>query len=157
MIKSSSWCWHEFSSFLAPSSLLVRNSSPDVILHQKPLLAHMPGKFSFLRAFEIQSTEQFPGALLSHEMAYGCCLPPAWMASTPVWTPRPQWGLLCSRWGGLQCQCVGIIMTMVVWWCWWWWCNQQTPSRLTFLRVTSSRFGNYLQETLRWVLSMQLL
>ena len=73
-------------------SLLVRNSSPDVILNHEPLQAHMDGKVSFLGAFEIQSTEQFPEGFLFCEMAYGRCLKQAWMVSMSAWTPMPRVG-----------------------------------------------------------------
>lgn len=44
----------------------------------------MAGKVSFLGALEIQSTEQFPEALLSCAMAYGRCLRQDWMVSMPA-------------------------------------------------------------------------
>lgn len=76
----------------APSRDFSEKLLPAVVLNQKSPQTHTAGKLSFLGAFEMQSTEQFPEAFPSCEVAYGGRWKRAQAASTWAGTPVPTVG-----------------------------------------------------------------
>lgn len=109
-------------------SLLVRNSSPDVILNHEPLQAQWMEKSASLEHWRFNLQNNFQKASYSVKWH----MDGAW--SRRGWFPCEH-ELPCLEWGvvlRLQCQCAEIIIMMAVASSWWW-CNQQASSRWNFL------------------------